>query len=157
MVNGRRVGLPGQPDVEQPPSRDGRAGTPLASWRADRTLNLVRAATVGSTAALTGGLAGGLAAGLTDTPAFGLAVGTSYALTFGVTAGLAAGRHHAWMAYLIATTRLALAGHLPRALMSFLDDAHRLGLLRAVGPIYQFRHAELQDHLAGDTAFRDPR
>jgi hypothetical protein len=37
---------------------------------------------------------------------------------------------------------------LPRKLMPLLDDAHRLGLLRAVGPIYQFRHAELQDHLA---------
>ena len=32
--------------------------------------------------------------------------------------------------------------------MPFLDDCHSLGLLRAVGPIYQFRHAELQDHLA---------
>jgi hypothetical protein len=32
--------------------------------------------------------------------------------------------------------------------MSFLDDAHRLGLLRAVGPVYQFRHAALHDHLA---------
>jgi hypothetical protein len=32
--------------------------------------------------------------------------------------------------------------------MPFLDDAHRLGLLRAVGPAYQFRHAELHDHLA---------
>ncbi|MFF4623442.1 NACHT domain-containing protein [Nonomuraea jabiensis] len=130
------------------PSPAGRASTPLTSWRADRTLNLVRAVTIGSTAALTGGLAGALTAGLIDTPAFGLAVGLSYALTFGVTAGLAAGHHHAWMAYLIVTIRLALAGRSPRVLMSFLDDAHRLGLLRAVGPIYQFRHAELQDHLA---------
>ncbi|WP_275527354.1 hypothetical protein [Herbidospora mongoliensis] len=32
--------------------------------------------------------------------------------------------------------------------MDFLDDAHRLGLLRAVGPVYQFRHAVLHDHLA---------
>ncbi|MBG0830325.1 NACHT domain-containing protein [Planomonospora sp. ID67723] len=130
------------------PSPEGRAGTPLASWRADRTLNLVRAATVGSTGALMGGLASGLAAGFTETPAFGLAVGLVYALTFGVTAGLVAGRHHAWTAYLIATARLALTVGLPRELMSFLDDAHRLGLLRAVGPVYQFRHAELQDHLA---------
>jgi hypothetical protein len=29
-----------------------------------------------------------------------------------------------------------------------LEDAHRLSLLRAVGPVYQFRHAELQDYLA---------
>ncbi|MFI9557354.1 NACHT domain-containing protein [Nonomuraea endophytica] len=129
------------------PTRDGRAGSPLSSWRADRTLNLVRAATIGGTAALTGGLTAGLAAAYTDTPRFGLAVGLSYALTFGLTAGLVAGRHHAWMAFVIASG----TGRIPRGLMSFLDDAHRLGLLRAVGPIYQFRHAELQDHLA------DPR
>jgi hypothetical protein len=108
----------------------------------------MRAATIGLTGGLTGGLAGGIAAGLTGTAAFGLAVGFTYTLTIGLTTGLVAGRHHAWMAYLIATNRLALAGWLPRQLMPFLDDAHRLGLLRAVGPIYQFRHAELQDHLA---------
>jgi hypothetical protein len=32
--------------------------------------------------------------------------------------------------------------------MPFLNDAHRLGLLHTVGPIYQFRHAAFQDHLA---------
>lgn len=37
---------------------------------------------------------------------------------------------------------------LPRQLMPFLDDCRRLGLLRAVGPVYQFRHAEFHDHLA---------
>jgi hypothetical protein len=30
--------------------------------------------------------------------------------------------------------------------MDFLDDTYRLGLLRTVGPAYQFRHAEFQDH-----------
>lgn len=29
---------------------------------------------------------------------------------------------------------------------------HRLGLLRAVGPLYQFRHAELHDHLAASAS-----
>jgi hypothetical protein len=38
-------------------------------------------------------------------------------------------------------------GRLPDDPIVFLDDAHRLGLLRAVGPAYQFRHAELQEHL----------
>lgn len=33
-------------------------------------------------------------------------------------------------------------------LLSFLDDAHRLGILRQTGPVYQFRHAKLQDRLA---------
>jgi len=27
-------------------------------------------------------------------------------------------------------------------------DAHRLGILRQVGAVYQFRHAQLQDRLA---------
>ena len=134
------------------PTPAGRANTPLASWRADRALNLIRAATIGLISGLAGGLATGFAAGLGagpgDTATFGLMVGFNQGLTLGLAAGLAAGRHHAWMAYVIATSRLALAGRLPRNLMSFLDDAHRLGLLRAVGPIYQFRHAELQDRLA---------
>ncbi len=69
-------------------------------------------------------------------------------LTFGPTVGLWPGGHHASLAYLVATDRLARADQLPRRLMPFLDDSHRLGLLHAVGPYYQFRHAELQDHLA---------
>jgi hypothetical protein len=36
----------------------------------------------------------------------------------------------------------------PPVEFSRLDDAHRLGLLRTVSPIYQFLHDELQDHLA---------
>ncbi len=32
--------------------------------------------------------------------------------------------------------------------MGFLDEAYQLGLLWSVGPVYQFRHATLQDHLA---------
>jgi hypothetical protein len=130
------------------PSREGQADTPTAAWRADRALNVLRTTAIGLTSGLSGGLASGIAAGLAGTTAFGIAVGLTYTVTIGLAAGLVAGRHHAWMAYLIATTRLALAGKLPRHLMSFLDDAHRLGLLRVVGPIYQFRHAELQDHLA---------
>jgi len=130
------------------PTPTGRANTPLTSWRADRTLNLMRTVTIGLTCGLTGGLAGGFAAAAANPPAFALAVGVTYGLTFGLTAGLAAGRHHAWMAYVITTRRLARTRQQPRKLMLFLDDAHRLGLLRTVGPIYQFRHADLQDHLA---------
>lgn len=80
----------------------------------------------------------------------GLAAGLVLGIAAGLVTGLAAGRHHAWIGYVIATARLHRAGHLPFRLMRFLDDAHRLGVLRAVGPIYQFRHAELQDHLARD-------
>jgi hypothetical protein len=32
--------------------------------------------------------------------------------------------------------------------MRFLADAHQRGVLRQAGAVYQFRHAELQRHLA---------
>jgi hypothetical protein len=32
--------------------------------------------------------------------------------------------------------------------MRFLDDARERSVLRTVGPLYQFRHARLQDLLA---------
>lgn len=47
-------------------------------------------------------------------------------------------------------TRLVLAGHrrLPRDVLGFLEDGRRLGVLRRVGGVYQFRHAELRSRLA---------
>ena len=114
----------------------------MSSWRADRTLNLVRLSA--------NTLAGGIIFGFTFGVAFGPAdrLAGLVGLATGFPGGLLSGHHRAWSACLIATWRLARAGRLPRRLMPFLDDCHRLGLLRAVGPIYQFRHAELQDHLA---------
>jgi NACHT domain len=165
------------------PTPEGRADTPMANWRADRTLNLTRSVAGGVAGAVvlalivTIGTKVGfglrltlppvpaiilaLAIGLLFGVGLGLAVGLVYGLALapvlavplgfagGLTIGIGEGRHHAWVAYTVATYRLALKHRLPRRLMPFLDDAHRLGLLRAVGPIYQFRHAELQDHLAG--------
>ncbi|MGH3706911.1 MAG: hypothetical protein ACRDRU_17000 [Pseudonocardiaceae bacterium] len=42
---------------------------------------------------------------------------------------------------------LPLTGRLLWALLTFLDDAHKRGVLRQAGAVYQFRHARLQDHL----------
>ncbi|WP_149263998.1 NACHT domain-containing NTPase [Actinomadura sp. K4S16] len=125
---------------------------PIDSWRADRNLNLLRI----TICALAGGLcfwptAVLLAALAGDLDTWGALTWSAQTLLLALTCGLTvgvAGRHRAWWAYLIATRKLARAGRLPPQLMPFLDDCHRLGLLRAVGPIYQFRHAELQDHLA---------
>ncbi|WP_414167383.1 NACHT domain-containing protein [Streptoverticillium reticulum] len=55
---------------------------------------------------------------------------------------------HSWPHYTIARLLLAARSQLPWRLQAFLADAHRLGILRQVGPVYQFRHAHLQDHLA---------
>ncbi|WP_418955221.1 hypothetical protein [Streptomyces tritici] len=38
---------------------------------------------------------------------------------------------------------------LPWRFGRFLDVCHRAGILRTAGAAYQFRHLELQDHLAG--------
>lgn len=50
--------------------------------------------------------------------------------------------------YLVTVLVLAARGLVPLRLMAFLRDMHRLGQLRQVGPVYQFRHAKLQDRLA---------
>lgn len=112
------------------------AGTPQSTLKADRAVTLLRVSVFGLAAGLALWFAGSLAAGLT----VGLAIGLVF--------GLASGNHHAWFVFVIAVARLASAGRLPWRLMAFLDDAHRLGLLRTMGPIYQFRHAALHDHLA---------
>jgi hypothetical protein len=137
-----------------------RSLTPITSWRADRSLNLLRAGAFALALGLTPGLALGIGAGfaiasISGTTA-GVVAGAAYAglvvlgmgLPLGTAGAMAVGRHRAWMAYAICVRRLSRTGRLPRHLMPFLDDAHRLGLLRAVGPVYQFRHAEFQDYLA---------
>ena len=53
-----------------------------------------------------------------------------------------------WAFYGIARTWLALRHRLPWSVMDFLDDAHRRGVLRRAGQVYQFRHIELQHRLA---------
>jgi hypothetical protein len=82
----------------------------------------------------------GLTAGIYTGTAFGIAGGVVFTLTFRLTG--------ASSTYLVALSVLYAQRRLPRRLMRFLDDAHRVGLLREAGPVYQFRHAKLQDRLA---------
>ncbi|WP_416968694.1 NACHT domain-containing protein [Streptomyces sp. 4F14] len=51
------------------------------------------------------------------------------------------------LVYLPARACLALSGRLPWHLRSFLEDAHRRGVLRRNGALYEFRHIELRRHL----------
>jgi hypothetical protein len=46
---------------------------------------------------------------------------------------------------------LPATGKLPWAVMGFLVDAHRRGVLRQAGGAYQYRHARLRDRLASRT------
>jgi hypothetical protein len=104
----------------------------------------------GLAAGLLVGLTFGLPAGLTAGRPVGLAVGLAAGLTFGLVVGSAGGLMYTstWSAALT-FAQLAARWHTPIRLMRFLDDARDRNVLRTVGPVYQFRHARLQDRLAG--------
>jgi hypothetical protein len=115
--------------------------SPFSSWRSDRAFGLV----VGLVDALQVGLVVGLGAGLR--------VGLWYDLRIGLWVGLGAG-FLVWLVYpqswssSLAFAQLAAFGRTPVRLMRFLEDARSRSVLRTVGPVYQFRHARLQDRLA---------
>ncbi|MBO3744278.1 hypothetical protein [Actinoplanes flavus] len=84
----------------------------------------------------------------------GVFVGSVAALstivTYGVSAGLlTAVAQSRYGAYTLWRMIYAAQGRLPWRLMTFLADAHRRGILRRNGPVYQFRHQFLQDRLTG--------
>jgi hypothetical protein len=69
----------------------------------------------------------------------------------GVVVGLLFGfKKTTWPAFTLMRCRLAIRRNLPWRLMGFLADAHRRGVLRQAGAVYQFRHGELQRRLATD-------
>ncbi|MFG3013914.1 NACHT domain-containing protein [Streptomyces cinerochromogenes] len=82
------------------------------------------------------------------------ALGTGAGLGYGLALGL---RQTAWAHFVMARVYLAVRHKLPWHLMAFLQDAHEhRGLLRQVGPVYQFRHIDLQRHLARQQTGRLP-
>ena len=75
----------------------------------------------------------------------GLVVGLVAGLVIGLVVGLV--YPQSWSSSL-AFAQLAASDRTPVRLMRFLEDARSRGVLRTVGPVYQFRHARLQDRLA---------
>lgn len=55
-----------------------------------------------------------------------------------------------WGAYVFATLCLGVHDDFPWHAMQFLEDAHRRGVLRQSGRVYQFRHEHLRKYLAAD-------
>jgi MFS family permease len=119
--------------------------SPLTCWRRDRQYGLVYGLTVGLSFGIMFGLLTGLKAGL----AYGLLVGLAFGLTFALTVGLTLSLifPEAWPAALT-FVQLHRSGGGPVRLMRFLEDAHARHVLRTAGPVYQFRHARLQERLA---------
>ena len=101
-------------------------------------------------AGIVAGIVAGIAAGITA----GIGTGVLAGLVAGFVAGVGAIFSGVWPSYEIARIWLALGRHLPWPLMAFLADAHRRGVLRQAGAVYQFRHIELQHRLAERDAER---
>jgi hypothetical protein len=103
---------------------------------------------------LTIGLGAGTALGLSTSYGHinGVRVGLGVGFTNLVAAGLALAFIQAsWGSFTLARWWLAASRRLPWRFMAFLADAHtHRAVLRQVGAVYQFRHAELQRYLAGD-------
>ena len=98
---------------------------------------------------IVGGLTFGLAIGLVAGLVAGLAAGVASGAVGAVAGGWAASTNGTvWLSYLRTKGWLALRRRLPWKLMGFLADAHRRGVLRQAGAVYQFRHIELQHRLA---------
>jgi MFS family permease len=110
-----------------------REPAPDVSLRGDRAAALLQAGIGGVVACLVLGLLAG-----------NLATGLRWAVLMAPIAVLG-GR---WPWYQFARARLAFRGQLPWRTLDFLTEAHRRGVLRQVGTVYQFRHARLQDRLA---------
>ncbi|MFI9011488.1 NACHT domain-containing protein [Actinosynnema sp. NPDC053489] len=123
------------------PADIARAATPHATLRADRrrTLLVVAAAVFSA----------GPLVWFRVAPWIGAFVGPALGLTLFVTS--------AWGS--LAVLRVAVLAkwpsRLPVRVVSFLDDAHRRGVLRQVGATYRFRHLRLRQHLARTHPYRD--
>ncbi|MGW1877801.1 NACHT domain-containing protein [Streptomyces sp. NPDC001975] len=115
---------------------------PASLLRTSRTAVLQQALVNTLVFGVVGWLFYGIAGHIPDWVSFTLVLGLGIALAYGL--ALTAWGH--WM--VLARVWLPLTGRLPWAVNGFLKDAHRRGVLRHSGAVYQFRHARLKEHLA---------
>jgi hypothetical protein len=131
--------------LSQPAADDESPLTPTATWQRDQAFGLI----IGLVLGVSVGLGLGSALGVRHVDGFvnGLVSGVLEGIVFGLVWGLSFPQ--TWTASL-AFIQLAVRWHAPVRLLRFLDDARQRNVLRTVGPVYQFRHARLQDRLAED-------
>jgi hypothetical protein len=130
---------------------------PVESWRNDRVFGLVIGLGLGLGLGLGFGFGNAILAGFK----LGFRAGFMTVLGAVISGGLlgllyAAAYSVSWSTTL-AWFQLRLNRQIPAVdLMSFLEDARDRDVLRTVGAAYQFRHATLQDRLAGQPAVTSP-
>jgi hypothetical protein len=117
----------------------------LDPWPIPTRLNLQKVRTGSGRRKVAGGLA------------VGLAVGLAGGLVGGLAGGLVGGLVSVRYTVLLLCTRRHTAHWLPWRLRAFLHWCNQAGLIRVAGIGYQFRHRELQDYLAHESALRSTR
>jgi hypothetical protein len=129
------------------------AASPAAVLAGDRRTGTALGVTTGFMAGVVAGvLAGAGTVALAGADA-GVAAGVGAGVVIGLTVGgVTSFALSAGPSYRTARMWLALRHRLPWQLMGFLADAHRRGVLRQAGAVYQFRHIELQRRLANRDA-----
>jgi hypothetical protein len=143
LVTGLVLGLTatlaiGLIDWAETPLTNDRPQIPTNTFHRDKQLVQVKS--------ITAGFALGTALSVVQPNSIWAGLGTG--LLFAVAIALGIGLHQPSGRYLVTVLVLSAQHRLPLRLLKFLDDAHRLGILRETGPVYQFRHAELHDRLA---------
>jgi nucleoside phosphorylase len=115
------------------PVDDAPAADPRSTLRQDRSATLITAILLG--------VGAGIAVLVADGPPLALMAGTIVLGTVLCSSS--------WLRFVVARTWLTCFRRVPPRLLAFCDDASRVGLLRQVGPVYQFRHARLREQLEG--------
>ncbi|MFD3928342.1 NACHT domain-containing protein [Streptomyces sp. NPDC058614] len=124
-----------------------RASSPLASLHTDRVATITRGIIVTTFGLVVFALLSYAPGSLTSN------WNSVYDLTFlWILVGPLSIGLSAWGWLLTARLWLGATGQLPWRLMTFLDEAHRRGVLRQAGAVYQFRHHRLQEQLAAPTS-----
>ncbi|MFJ2847665.1 hypothetical protein ACIPD2_39545 [Streptomyces griseofuscus] len=126
---------PGRPDTESRPVG------PVDVWRHHTRFWLPLAVVTGVAIALFVGTVMTWATGFRTGVGLGVTAGIWPILSNGLFSNLAT-------ATVITTIQLSAREGIPVRLLPFLEDARQRNLLRAVGPVYQFRHARFQERLA---------
>jgi len=147
LIFGVSLGVPlGLVHVWRIPVAANPAVTPRSVYQRDVCSHIA----IGLMAGLGGGEAGWLVAGSSEISlAFQLVVGLTFGLTLGFVSCLVSGLR-AGAAPSLLFTELALwpRGRRRVRFMSLLETALARQVLRHAGPVYEFRHADLQDRLA---------
>ena len=126
-----------------------RIPSPVMSWRNDRKHSIVLGLLVGVVTGVLSGVLACILYGIASGPVAGVNLGSQWGIIMALVTWpiVGIGISRRWTTAL-ASAQLSRRWHTPLNLMKFLDDAHRRNILRTVGPVYQFRHARLQDRLA---------